>query len=1162
MQLRKWVATLLAVVVLLSIVNVGAVTATPALTLADGEYPINYKYLSDDSNNPSMVQDYVVPGTGKLIVKNGEIVFQNTFANYDFFKFFGLLEQGKVKSKPYDYEDAINYSLENYIPRDYIAVTNVEGGTGTVQLPIANLSEKQEILMHIIVPAISYNNWYNAQLVLNTEGLPFVTPGDGNGGVTTPTTNKAKLLELLNQSNDLYNNAQTFNPSITSSTARAVGEYPIAVKDELMEKGINPAKAVYDNELATQENIDLAWNTLQSQLSTFKSEAIVILDEINISYLDAIAPVAELSSDQANYFGDKAVVLKSGNKLYVNLTIANNSGVVLESVYYYPTNANGNLLFSQANLTLDEVSSSQGENGEYVGQLILNRSNTALTSGIIPVHFKLTGSDDDKVMYINFNAVEQSLLVSTLEAAQTLHDQAVEGSLLGQYAAGAKTAVAAVIASSSAVSDNAAATKSALKAATDALQTAVNQFKESQVSELVDGNYTVDFKILKFGTEQDSVMQSYVVSPGLLKVSGDTKKLFFTVKQDKEITGLKFNGQPVQVASQDVTNNTRIVYLEIPSLSEKLEGWVKIDWPELSYFHEYDVQLKIDETSLKSTTDNIEEPEAPVEIDASALQALLSTAQAAYVNAVEGNEAGNYKVGSKAIFADAITGAVNAADAKASQYAIDMATSYLEQAFDVFKASKNFSNGNYSVEFKATNSDFVKHMDTAGGLSTKDGTYTLSFTPKAGVAVKKLVNEKTEVVILPVGTTPAPQGFALAYARTTALFAVASPFAAAAVTGATPVQFQVTDLSAPYSVVLDVTENDVTEEVSYRLQFANITLANDTTPDPGTGTGTDVTPDTGLANGQYNINVRIVKYGTDQNSVMQDYIVPTAKLRVASGSNRIYLTLKQDKQITGLKFNGANVSVESRNAEKNTRVVSFPVPDLSKVLDGWVKIDWPEMDYFHEYDIQMKFNTSSISPSADILVPDDVVEEVKEEEDNASVVSFKDIESHWAKSAIVKAVGLGIVKGYEDGNFRPNGVITRSEFAVLISRALKLPESATATAFDDGNLIPAWAKTAVQSAVAAGLVGGYDDQTFRGSRQITRAELAVIIVRAAKLETKEDATLSFADASAVPAWAQKEVAAAVEAGFINGKGNNLFDPNANATRAEALTLVMKLLEEK
>ncbi|WP_141502547.1 NEAT domain-containing protein [Paenibacillus luteus] len=1621
-QFRKWVAMILAAVVLLSIVNVGAVSATPAVTLADGEYPVKFRYLADNSDKDSYMQNFVVPDSGKLIVKNGFITFQNEFSSYDWFKYLGYLEQGKEKSIPYTYASADDYKKDEFVAKDYTPIANVDGAFGTVAIPIDNLLKKKEILMHInitSIPNFTYNNWYNAQLQIYTEGLPIV-PVESGGNEEPPVADLAMLNELISVTQSVYDNtseglangnyapgskvslyqaivsakavadnnpaddaiqaayaslfkaAQTYELMLVTITkdklqqliadsrasqqqakifgeasgntaVRSIGEYPANVKNSFLDYIVN-AETVLNSELATQDHIDSAIYLLKNNLTNFYSDAIVSLGDVSLKVLDAISPAGIVSTGQIANFGPKATILKSGSKLYANITIPNSAGVDLSSVYYLQPRNTGLLTFSASQSKFGEVSKSEEANGAYTGQLIFNGSNTAITSGVVAVYYNLTGSAEQKVAYLNFNDVELAALNAVESSAQAIHDQAIEGTQSGQYSTSAKAALAAAIANSKSVSDNAAATKTELTTATAALQNAMDQFKtsasrpvyfsalhatnnaystmesyfskpafvftengstyavftikssssvaefkvmqdgnyadseilstneaanervvkiklesltetiaakvrtvvpaqnydrthdirlifnninraeltqvvadakevhknakvgsesgdysteskatlqnafnsadaiaantgstqaqindavlvlkaavtafkasvieetdsklvyfsalhatnnaystmenyfvkpatvftengstyavftikssssvaefkvmqggefvdseilstneaanervvkfklesltetiaakvrtvvpaqnydlthdirlifnninraeltqavadakevhknakvgsesgeytaeskatlqsaidaanaiainisstqtqidgavvalkaavtvfkDSVISALPDGNYLIDFKILKFGTDENSVMQDYVVSPGLLKVSGNTKKLFFTVKQDKEITGMKFNGQNVQVASHDEANNTRVVYFVVPSLSEKLEGWVKIEWAEQNYFHEYDVQLSLDESSLQATNENIEEPNTPIEVDASTLKQGLITAKAAYAAAVEGSEAGSYIAGSKAILATAITTAETAAAELVSQQAVNEATVALEQALDTFKVSKHFASGGYEVQFKSPNQDFAKHLETAGSLVIENGNNTLSFTPKEGVQIKKLINRNTNEEILPVGSSLLPQALTLAYSKTAALFSVASTFVTAAVTS--PVQFKVQDLNAPYSLVIDVTEGGTTSEVSYAMQLANI--VSEVTTGPGTGPGTDpgtTTPGTGLADGQYSISVRILKYGTDENSVMQDYIIPTAKLHVSGGNKRIHLTLKQDKQITGLMFNGANVNVENRNADKNTRVVSFPVSDLSKVMDGWVKIDWPEMSYNHEYNIQIQFNEASISPlsGGGVPDPDDDEDKDKEEATEPLATSFKDIQGHWAEAAITKALSLGIVAGYEDGKFRPNGVITRSEFAVLISRALKLPASNTASTFNDGNLIPTWAKSHVESAVAAGLVGGYDDQTFRGSKQITRSELAVIIVRAAKLETKEDAALSFADASAVPAWAKKEVAAAVAAGFIQGKGNNTFDPNANATRAEALTLVMKLLEQK
>ncbi|RJE89717.1 SpoIID/LytB domain-containing protein [Paenibacillus sp. 1011MAR3C5] len=177
-------------------------------------------------------------------------------------------------------------------------------------------------------------------------------------------------------------------------------------------------------------------------------------------------------------------------------------------------------------------------------------------------------------------------------------------------------------------------------------------------------------------------------------------------------------------------------------------------------------------------------------------------------------------------------------------------------------------------------------------------------------------------------------------------------------------------------------------------------------------------------------------------------------------------------------------------------------------------------------------------------------------------IDFSDIGSHWAKASIEEAVKRGIVMGYEDGTFRPQAQVTRAQFITLLMRAFdgEISRSA-APAFKDSSDIPDWAMASVKKAVAAGLITGYDDGTFRPGKAISRSEMTALIVRIAGLEPIEDANLSFSDSDSIGDWARGYIAAAVEAGLMQGKGNNRFAPNDRTTRAEAVVLLLAWLNE-
>ena len=106
---------------------------------------------------------------------------------------------------------------------------------------------------------------------------------------------------------------------------------------------------------------------------------------------------------------------------------------------------------------------------------------------------------------------------------------------------------------------------------------------------------------------------------------------------------------------------------------------------------------------------------------------------------------------------------------------------------------------------------------------------------------------------------------------------------------------------------------------------------------------------------------------------------------------------------------------------------------------------------------------------------------------------FSDVSaSDWFNNAISTLTNAGILDGYEDGTFRPNGNITRAEFATIAVRFFDLT-------YEGEDLFPDisdhWARDYINQAAAAGFVNGYEDGTFRPNNAITRAEAVTLVNR-------------------------------------------------------------------
>ncbi len=151
------------------------------------------------------------------------------------------------------------------------------------------------------------------------------------------------------------------------------------------------------------------------------------------------------------------------------------------------------------------------------------------------------------------------------------------------------------------------------------------------------------------------------------------------------------------------------------------------------------------------------------------------------------------------------------------------------------------------------------------------------------------------------------------------------------------------------------------------------------------------------------------------------------------------------------------------------------------------------------------------------------------------------------------------IVGYPDSTVRPQNGITRAEVATIFFRLLtdetRNANSTKSNSYSDV-AAGAWYNHAVSTLSAMGIVKGDSYGKFNPNAPITRAEFAAI---AARFDDKADTTaVDFSDIASH--WAKNEISAAANNGWINGYTDGTFRPNNKITRAEAMTLVNRVLK--
>ena len=175
--------------------------------------------------------------------------------------------------------------------------------------------------------------------------------------------------------------------------------------------------------------------------------------------------------------------------------------------------------------------------------------------------------------------------------------------------------------------------------------------------------------------------------------------------------------------------------------------------------------------------------------------------------------------------------------------------------------------------------------------------------------------------------------------------------------------------------------------------------------------------------------------------------------------------------------------------------------------------------------------------------------------------TFSDLPENAAAGSIMNMVARGILKGMDNGKFEGELPITRAMVATVLKRLSKDQTINTVQNFKDVKATD-WFADAVKWAQSQGLIKGYEDGTFKANNLVTRQELAIIVERFLKahgITMDEIKELSYKDLDTLPAWSKDAIIAMAKIGLVEGQTEEMYNPASQFTREELAVMLEKII---
>lgn len=223
------------------------------------------------------------------------------------------------------------------------------------------------------------------------------------------------------------------------------------------------------------------------------------------------------------------------------------------------------------------------------------------------------------------------------------------------------------------------------------------------------------------------------------------------------------------------------------------------------------------------------------------------------------------------------------------------------------------------------------------------------------------------------------------------------------------------------------------------------------------------------------MDVTALKNGTQELSIMHNkYLDDEVTVTTTEAGYDVELTFPEGQHLLGFDVEGATVALKSEEKVGNNtvKIYTLSVKDLEKIYTATADLKVVlngNVLYETAHDFQMKFSDK-----------------------NSTTVPFKDIANNGNKDAIINLYNKGIFKAAD--KFNPGNNLKRSQFALMLNRALKLDVPAKAN-FSDIAKYDAETKTAINALNGYGIINGKTATTFAPGQDITRKQAALMIYR-------------------------------------------------------------------